>query len=102
MEEKTQGELQKGFSKKRSEVNPSYKKEMTVSKFGVDRPVHSRPNPRRFGFKKLCGHIMCSIFVLRLKYCKIIFQYFCLGLRKCFFIIRRCRRGPILKVVTVG
>ena len=51
-------------AKKRSEANPSYNKEMTVGKFGVDRPVHSRPNPRRFGFKN-CGHIMCSIFVLR-------------------------------------
>ena len=59
---KTQGELQKGFSKKRSEVNPSYKKEMTVSKFGVDRPVHSRPNPRRFGFKNYVA-ILCVVFL---------------------------------------
>lgn len=59
---KTQGELQKGFSKKRSEVNPSYKKEMAVSKFGVDRPVHSRPNPRRIGFKNYVA-ILCVVFL---------------------------------------
>lgn len=51
----TQGEL----SKKRSEVNPSYKKEMAVSQFGVDRPVHSQPNPRRFGYVA----ILCVVFL---------------------------------------
>lgn len=59
---KTQGELQKGFSKKRSEVNPSYKKAMAVTKFGVDRTVHSRPNPRRFGFKSYVA-ILCVVFL---------------------------------------
>ena len=54
--------FRKVSAKKRSEVNPSYKKEMTVSKFGVDRPVHSRPNPRRFGVKNYVA-ILCVVFL---------------------------------------
>ena len=54
--------FRKVLAKKRSEVNPSYKKEMTVSKFGVDRPVHSGPNPRRFGFKNYVA-ILCVVFL---------------------------------------